>query len=73
MSANEQGSRVGGYVWIIDEYGLRHAVRPSSANVLSDADPTRDETIVQVGSGRMLRVVAPLEQVIDWFQMGGGR
>jgi hypothetical protein len=72
MPAAGQGSREGGYVWIIDDEGQRHAVRPSAISVLSDADPACDATVVQVGSSRLLRVPVSLDEVVSWFHVGAG-
>lgn len=67
LSLLEQGERIGSYVFLIDADGLRHAVRSNSVIVASDSDVSRDETVLQVGGGRVIRVAASLDEVLHWF------
>ena len=74
MDAITQGARMsGGYVFIIDSDGHRHAIRATAVTVLSDADIIHDETVLQIGGGRTLRVPVGLDEVLSWFQLGPSR
>jgi hypothetical protein len=69
----QQGTRVGGYVIIVDSEGLRHAIRATSVTAMSDADPAQDETILQIGSSRTVCIPAALDRVLEWFGLGAMR
>lgn len=53
-----------GYVFLRDQDGLRHLVRVSAIQLLSDADPCGDTTIAVV-AGRALSVPMPLEKFVQ--------
>ena len=46
--------------------GMR-AVRPQSVGIVYDADECRDETIVQLHGGHVVRVPCSLDEVLGWF------
>jgi hypothetical protein len=43
---------------------------PQSLGIIHDADECRDESIVQLHGGHVVRVLRPLEEVLAWFQEG---
>jgi hypothetical protein len=53
-----------GYVFLRDQDGLRHLVRVSAIQLLSDADPCGDTTVAVV-AGRALAVPMPLEEFVQ--------
>ncbi len=57
----------GGFVPITGLDGIRYAVRPQSVGIIHDADECRDETIVQLHGGHVVRVPRPLDEVLTWF------
>ena len=57
---------VGG-ILIIGIDGVRYAVRHHSVAVILDADECRDETLVQLHGGHVVRVPCALEEVLAWF------
>jgi len=59
--------RVGRYVLVRDAIGLRHAIRPGSVVILSDADELEDETILQLPGGRCPRILASMDEVMAWL------
>ena len=63
-----QGERVpGGFILITGLDGIRYAVRPQSIGIIHDADECRDETLVQLHGGHVVRVPCPLDEVLGWF------
>lgn len=63
-----QGQRIpGGFILITGLDGIRYAVRPHSVGIIHDADECRDETIVQLHGGHVVRVPATLDEVSAWF------
>jgi len=63
-----QGERVaGGFILITGLDGIRYAVRPQSVGIIHDADECRDETIVQLHRGHVVRVPYALDEVLTWF------
>lgn len=52
------------YLRVVDEDGCRHLIRVTAIQVMSDADPIRDATIVVV-AGRSICVPTPLDVVIE--------
>jgi hypothetical protein len=63
-----QGERIpGGFVLITGLDGIRYAIRPQSVGIVHDADACRDETIVQLHGGYVVRVPATLDEVLTWF------
>jgi hypothetical protein len=73
MEAITQGARIAGFVFIIDSDGQRHAIRATAVSVISDADIVHDETVLQLGGGRTVRVPVGLDEVLSWFQLGSAR
>lgn len=67
MSAAVTGMRVGAFVILIDDEGLRHAVRLGSVLALSDADNCQDTAVMQMPGGRTVLIRASLEEVLQWF------
>ena len=61
------GRRIGPFLLLVDCDGMRHAVRLGSVMALSDGDEAQDTTVVQFPGGRSLRILAPLEEVLDWL------
>lgn len=63
-----QGERIaGGFILITGIGGTRYAVRQQSVAVILDADECRDETIVQLYGGHVVRVPCSLDDVLAWF------
>jgi hypothetical protein len=60
------GERIaGGFILIAGLDGIRYAIRPQSVGIIHDADGCRDETMVQLHGGHVIRVPAPLDEVLD--------
>ena len=68
MSDLIAGERVGGFVLLIDEDGLRHAIRCGAVLALSDADSAGGDTIMQLSGGRTVTIRRPVGEVLDWFR-----
>lgn len=63
-----QGERLpGGFILITGLDGTRYAVRQQAVTIVHDADECRDETLVQLHGGHVVRVPAPLDEVLAWF------
>jgi hypothetical protein len=63
-----QGERIaGGFILITGIDGIRYAVRQQSVAIVHDADELRDETLVQLHGGHIVRVPCPLDAVLAWF------
>ena len=63
-----QGERVaGGFILITGLDGIRYAVRPQSVGIIHDADECRDETLIQLHGGHIVRVPCSLDEVLAWF------
>ena len=63
-----QGRRTaGGFILITGIEGTRYAVRQNAVAVIHDADECRDETIVQLHGGHVVRVPCSLHEVLAWF------
>ncbi len=67
MSATVVNRRVGAFILVTDENGVRYAVRLGAVLALSDGDEARDTTIMQMPGGRAVPIGAPLEEVLKWF------
>lgn len=68
MTSTVQGQRIpGGLILITGIEGIRYAVRQNAVAVIHDADECRDETIVQLHGGHVIRVPRPLDEVLAWF------
>ena len=63
-----QGQRItGGFILITGIDGARNAVRQQAITVIHDADECRDETLVQLHGGLVVRVPCSLDEVLAWF------
>ena len=63
-----QGTRIpGGFILITGIDGMCYAIRPQSVGIIHDADECRDETIVQLHGGHVVRVPCALDEVLAWF------
>jgi uncharacterized protein YlzI (FlbEa/FlbD family) len=63
-----QGERIaGGFILITGIDGTRYAVRQQAITVIHDADKCRDETVLQLHGGHVVRVPCSLDEVLDWF------
>ena len=63
------GTRVAGFLILIDQDGLRHAVRLHAIQALHDADAGQDQTLVALPGGRIAVVCQPLEALLQ--EIGG--
>ena len=69
-----QGERIpGGFILITGLDGIRYAVRPQSIGIIHDADECRDETLVQLHGGHVVRVPCPLDEALGWVASGAIR
>ncbi len=65
-----RGERIaGGFILITALYGIRYAIRPQSVGIIHDAAECRDETIVQLHGGHLVRAPCSLDQVLAWFRV----
>lgn len=63
-----QGERIaGGFILITGIDGTRYAARQQAITVVHDADECRDETMIQLHGGHVVRVPCSLEEVLAWF------
>lgn len=63
-----QGERMpGGFILITSMEGTRWAVRQQSVAIIHDADECRDETLIQLHGGHVVRVLCSLDEVLGWF------
>jgi hypothetical protein len=63
-----QGERTrAGFILITGIDGTRYAVRQQAVTIIHDADECRDETIVQLHGGHVVRVPCSLDEVLAWF------
>jgi hypothetical protein len=63
-----QGERMpGGFILITAQDGTRWALRQQSVAIIHDADECRDETLVQLHGGHVVRVPCTLDEVLTWF------
>lgn len=63
-----QGERMpGGFILITAQDGTRWAVRQQSVAIIHDADECRDETLIQLHGGHVVRVPCSLDEVLRWF------
>lgn len=63
------GQRIGGYLLLTDTEGLRHLARISSVSLASETDPCGDELCLVI-SGRPVRVLASLDEYLEWIGAG---
>jgi hypothetical protein len=57
----------GGFILITGIDGTRYAVRQQAVTVIHDADECRDETMIQLHGGHVVRVPCSLDEVLGWF------
>ena len=58
-----RGERIsGGFILITGLDGIRYAVRPQSVGIIHDADECRDETMIQLQGGHVVRVPSTFAQ-----------
>ena len=58
-----QGQRMpGGFILITGQSGIRYALRPNQVAVIHEADECRDETVLRIYSGNIVRVPCSLEE-----------
>jgi uncharacterized protein YlzI (FlbEa/FlbD family) len=63
-----QGERIaGGFLLITGIDGTRYALRQQAITVVHDADECRDETVLQLHGGHIVRVRCSLDEVLSWF------
>ena len=63
-----QGERIaGGFLLITGIDGSRYALRQQAITVVHDADECRDETVLQLHGGHVVRVPCSLDEVLSWF------
>ena len=63
-----QGERTrAGFILITGIDGTRYAVRQQAVTIIHDADECRDETMVQLHGGHVVRVPCSLDEVLSWF------
>ena len=63
-----QGERIaGGFILITGIDGTRYAVRQQAIAVVHDAYECRDETVLQLHGGHVVRVPCSLDEVLSWF------
>jgi hypothetical protein len=62
-----QGQRVpGGFILITGQDEIRYALRPNQVAVIHDADECRDETVIRIYGGNIVRVPCS-EEVMGWL------
>ncbi len=61
------GQRVGGFLVLRDDEGLRHAVKAGAVMVLSDADDAGDATVMHLTGSRVVVVRRSFDEVLAWF------
>jgi len=62
------GERIaGGFILLTRIDGIRWAVGQQSVAPIHDADECRDETLVQLHGGHVVRVPCTLDEVLAWF------
>ena len=63
-----QGERIGGGCILITGIdGARYALRQQAITVVFDADECRDEAVLQLHGGHVVRVPSSLDEVLAWF------
>jgi len=67
MSSVQGERKPGGFILITGIDGTRWAVRQHSVAIIHDADECRDETLIQLHGGQLVRAPCPLDEVLGWF------
>jgi hypothetical protein len=65
MVAAVQGERVAGFILSVD--GIRYAVRHHAISAIQDTDECRDETLIALHGGAVVRVPCTQDEVLAWF------
>lgn len=63
LPPDRDAQHIPGFLMVRDDQGLRHAIKIGAVQLLSDADPCCDSTVVVV-AGRALVVDQPLDQIL---------
>ena len=61
------GERLGPFLLLKDQNGLRHAIRLSCLLALSDGSDEQDVTVAQLPGGRSITIHVNLEEVLTWL------
>lgn len=61
------GERLGPFLLLKDENGLRHAIRHSCLLALSDGSDEQDVTVAQLPGGRSMTIHVGLDEVLTWL------
>ena len=67
MSMIISGERVGSFIVLKDDDGMRHAVRLGAVLAMSDGIDGLGTTIIQLPGNRTVLVHASLDEVLTWF------
>ena len=69
-----QGERTkAGFILITGIDGTRYAVRQQAVTVIHDADECRDETVMQLHGGHVVRVPCSLDEMLSCFVSPGAQ
>jgi hypothetical protein len=68
MSELRPACRLGPFIVLTEENGIRHAVRLGAVLAVSEADETGTTCIIQITGNRTVEVHGSLEAVLRWFQ-----
>lgn len=60
------GERIGPYLLLRDQSGLRHLARMNSVRLVSEIDEIGGETLMVISS-RPIRLAASLDEVLAWL------
>ncbi|GEO42029.1 hypothetical protein SAE02_61770 [Skermanella aerolata] len=66
LTGSMTGTRIGPYLLLRDQSGLRHLARINSVSLVSEIDEIGDETMLIISS-RPIRLSASLDEVLDWL------
>jgi hypothetical protein len=66
MNSTMSGTRIGPYLLLRDQAGLRHIARINSVSLVSEIDEVGDETMLIISS-RPIRLSATIDEVLEWF------
>jgi hypothetical protein len=62
-----QGEQIAGFILITGIDGTRYAVRQHAVAIVADADEARDETMIHLHGGTVVRVPCSLDEVLAWL------
>ena len=66
MNGTMSGTRIGPYLLLRDQSGLRHLARINSVSLVSEIDEIGDETLMVISS-RPIRLSATIDEVLGWL------